>query len=255
MATSLAAGAKEWAQRSVGEIATEVPGAARLFEQRGIDFCCGGKQTLAEVCQTKSLDLEAILAELAAGGQKADQTDEHWREEPVESLTAHIVKRHHQYIRQEVPHLQTWLDKVVAVHGERHPELAVIRERFSSMAADMAQHMAKEEMILFPAIAKLSIRAAARKGNSVANLPPSPSSIAQPVRMMLMDHDHTGNDLGAIRKAANDFTLPDDACGTYRALYNGLAEFETDMHQHVHLENNILFPRALVMEEDAASAH
>src|SRR6185312_10605255 len=231
------------ATRTVAELATEIPGAAALFDRTGIDFCCGGQRSLGAACKEKGLDPAEILAALQFGQSlpSAGSTDEHWRREPVAALMAHIVETHHAYVRTAVPRLQGWLEKALAAHGARHPELFRIRHSFSGMASEMAQHMAKEELILFP-----SIRRAAAAGSAPG------SSLTPPVRMMMAEHDHTGRDLAEIRAASGDFAIPPDSCGTYRALYAGLEEFEANMRQHVHLESNILFPRARALESPHA---
>lgn len=233
--------------RSVGELAAEVPGAAQIFQRANIDFCCGGKQSLEQACTAQGLDAQQLLSELEAAAAKVAGTPEAggtWVNQPVDALIQHIVTTHHAFVRRETPTLQAWLDKVVRVHGERHPELTRVRHSFASMAADMAQHMAKEELLLFPAIARLA-----------GPNPPAPEAaqaIAAPVKQMIREHDNTGHDLAEIREATGDYTPPPDGCATYRALYEGLAAFELDMRQHVHLENNILFPRAMALGGQAA---
>ncbi|MGH9486239.1 MAG: iron-sulfur cluster repair di-iron protein [Terriglobales bacterium] len=222
------------ATQSVGELAIETPGAARVFEKLGIDFCCGGKKSLEAACLEKGIGLKTVLRALADQGQnpKAAAPDLHWRAEPVQSLMTYIVERHHHYVRTETPRIEQWMEKCIAAHGARHPELQQVRHTFAAMASEMAQHMAKEELILFPAIARASTGGAS-------------ASLAAPVKMMMIEHDHSGRDLAEIRKASGDYTPPPDVCATYRSLYRALAEFEADLRQHVHLENNILFPRAL----------
>lgn len=220
--------------RAVGAWAAEFPGTARIFDHFGIDFCCGGSQTLAAACAAKNLDLDTLLAALQAPAAAAPDATADWRHEPLAALAQYIVTRHHRYVRAETPQIQRWLDKAVAAHGARHPELARIRHHFTALSAELAQHMAKEELVLFPAIAK------------------GAPHLAQPVRMMVLEHDHAGRDLAEIRSASGDFTPPPDACNTYRALYHALEEFERDLHRHVHLENNILFPRALALEANGA---
>lgn len=231
---------------TVAELAVHVPGAARLFERTGIDFCCGGNTTLGAACRAKGLDTEEILAALSFGQTLPEITDARWQGDPIEHLIQHIVEKHHGYVRAEVPRIEKWLEKVIAAHGERHPELLAVRHAFQGMAGEMAQHMAKEELILFPAIRRL-----AAPPEVSANRPPAQcfETLAQPVRMMMIEHEHSGRDLAEMREASGDYMAPPDACATYRALYQGLAEFESDMHRHVHLENNILFPRALALEE------
>lgn len=228
------------ANRLVGELAAELPGAAQVLQRANIDFCCGGKLTLERACAARNLDPNKILAELeAAAAQIAQAPGAHWNSQPVEALISHIVEKHHAYVRRETPTLQAWLDKVVNVHGANHPELTRVRHSFTAMASEMAQHMAKEELLLFPAIHRL---AAPNPPNSDTS-----QAIAAPVAQMMREHDNTGNDLEQIRQLSGDYTPPPDACATYRALYQGLAAFDLDMREHVHLENNVLFPRALAL--------
>ncbi|HXE31338.1 MAG TPA: iron-sulfur cluster repair di-iron protein [Terriglobales bacterium] len=237
------------AQRSLGELATSVPGAARVFERAGLDFCCGGKKSLHEACAAAGMNAEELLAELAAADPETP-SDARWRERPLLDLVQHIVTRHHQYVREETPRIHRWLDKVVSAHGSRHPEVAEIRQGFESMAADLAQHMAKEELILFPAIARLDGPAA------VGARPPAGGcgDVAHPVERMMQEHAHSGNDLAELRRLSGGYAPPPDACATFRALYQALADFERDLHQHIHLENNLLFPRALELERQHAGS-
>ena len=230
------------ASRLVGELAAELPGAAQVFQRANIDFCCGGKLSLEKASVARGLDPNKVLAELEASASstaRADAPGSRWNQLPVQALISHIVEKHHAYVRRETPTLLAWLDKVVRVHGANHPELARVRHSFTAMASEMAQHMAKEELLLFPAIVKLAS----------PNPPAAETSqaIAAPVAQMIREHDHTGNDLEQIRQASGDYTPPPDGCATYRALYQGLAAFESDMREHVHLENNVLFPRALAL--------
>lgn len=227
------------ASQSVGDLAVETPGAARVFEQMGIDFCCGGKKSLSDACKDKGIELKVVLQAIADQTPKnsPEAPDRHWRQEPMQSLMSHIVERHHQYVRSETPRIENWLVKCVAAHGPHHPELSQIQRTFAAMVSEMAQHMAKEELILFPAIAR------AEGGNGNA-------SLAAPVRMMMTEHDDTGRALVEIRNfSGGKFAVPADGCSTYAALYRALDEFESDMRQHVHLENNILFPRALALDD------
>ncbi|MGH9476843.1 MAG: iron-sulfur cluster repair di-iron protein [Terriglobales bacterium] len=224
------------ATKSVGELAVETLGAARVFEKMGIDFCCGGEKSLDEACRKKGLELNVVLQAIQ-DLQETEPTaapDQHWQSEPMQNLMTHIVSCHHQYVRTETPRIAQWLGKCVAAHGEHHPELHRMQRSFAAMSSEMAQHMAKEELILFPAIARTEA------GQAGGNL-------AAPVKMMMVEHDHSGRDLEEVRRLSGDYTPPADACSTYRALYTALAEFEKDMRQHIHLENNILFPRALAL--------
>ncbi|MGH9520130.1 MAG: iron-sulfur cluster repair di-iron protein [Terriglobales bacterium] len=237
--------------RTVAELAIHVPGAARIFDRAGIDFCCGGGKTLRVACEERGLALEEVLGALEYGASQPDAaaTDAaKWERAPLGELTTHIVSTHHQYVRTETPRIEKWLEKCIAAHGERHPELLRLRHTFQGMASEMATHMAKEELILFPAIARLaSPPSEGRPGATCFE------SLAQPVRMMMIEHDHSGKDLGEMRAASGEFTPPPDACGTYRALYQALEDYDADMRRHVHLENNILFPRALELEREHGS--
>lgn len=239
--------------RTVAELAIHVPGAAKVFDRAGIDFCCGGGKSLRVACEERGLALEEILGALEFGASQpaaADTDAAKWERAPLSALTAHIVSTHHQYVRTETPRIEKWMEKCIAAHGERHPELLRIRHTFQALASEMATHMAKEELILFPAIARLAAPASAADARPAATCF---ESLSQPVRMMMIEHDHSGKDLGDIRAASGDFAPPPDACGTYRALYRALEEYDADMRRHVHLENNILFPRALELERQGGS--
>lgn len=233
------------ATRTVGELATDIPGAARIFQETGIDFCCGGKRSLRAVCDAQGLEVHELLAALEAELSSPEPApDVHWKTGPVAALIAHIVEKHHGYIRAETPRIEVWMEKVVQVHGDRHPELLRIRHAFAGMASEMMRHMTKEEQILFPCIANLETPPPAGAPAPAASF----ATISMPVQMMMQEHDHTGRDLAEIRQHAGDYAPPPDACATYRALYQALAAFEADMRRHVHLENNILFPRAIALE-------
>ena len=218
----------------LGELALEVPAAAGTFEKLGMDFCCGGRRTLAAACASKSLDVNEVIAALQPAAGAAPAPDAHWRTAPLPEVIEHIVDRHHGYVRTETPRLQTWLDKVVAAHGARHAELARLRAVFTRMSGELAQHMAKEEMILFPAMRHLEAGADA--------------GLAHPVRRMMTEHEDAGRDLAEMRELSGGYQPPASACTTWRVLYQGLEAFEADLHRHVHLENNVLFPRALETE-------
>ncbi len=223
----------------VADLALALPGAAAVFEHLGIDFCCGGGKSLESACQAKGLEVQAVLGALEAGRTQPAPADAHWQSEPLPALLDYIVQRHHGYVREAVPRLDAWLAKVIAAHGSRHPELLAIRHTFTAMAGELAQHMAKEELVLFPAIRQL--------GTASAGM-----SVAAPVERMIAEHEHAGRDLEEIRRASGDFIPPPDACATFRACYQGLEEFAADLRRHVHLENNILFPRALGLERRAS---
>ena len=227
--------------RTVRELAIEFPQATRVFEKLGIDYCCGGGTSLDEACAARNLRVGDVLAALASQPQ-ADSAD--WQKGSLAELIGHIVGKHHAYVKSEVLRLEQLLVKVCAVHGQNHPELNVIRETFAGVAQELSMHLMKEENILFPYIVELEKSAGAHQ----TRRRPAFGTVKNPVQMMMMEHDSAGSALRAIRKASSDFTLPEDACISYRTLYGALQEFEADLHQHIHLENNILFPRAIALE-------
>jgi regulator of cell morphogenesis and NO signaling len=234
------------ATKTVGELAADNPAATRVFEKLGIDYCCGGSNTLEQACRAARLPLEQVTdsMEMALETGRATASDRDWRIEPLADLIAHIRNTHHQYTRAELARLGPLFDKVCSVHGENHPELARMRATFGGLAQELATHLMKEEMVLFPYIVRME-EAVLEKSTP---LPAPFGSVRNPVAMMLDEHDGAGQALREMRAAGNGYVAPPDACASYRTLYQALAEFETDLHQHIHLENNILFPRAIEME-------
>ena len=239
---------REAQNTTVAEIAANSLAAVRIFEKFGIDYCCGGKRPLADACRDKGYNPELVQRELdtALSGPVAAERD--WLTAPLAELIDHIFNTHHQYLRRELPAVQARLDKVYRVYNERHaPTLQGLPEVFAGLRAELEMHMRKEEMLLFPAIA--ACETAISAGRPV---PPTVfGTIANPIRMMEVEHESAGNALERIREITCNFELPDHACVTYRALMSGLAEIEHDLHMHIHLENNILFPRAQTLEASA----
>lgn len=213
--------------------------AAAILERHGLDFCCGGRVSLADACRERGLKLDAIIADLSGLDAIPPEPSS-----DVHELISQIVDRHHGYVREAIPAIQAHLTKVVAAHGSRHPELAAISGHFNLVADELMLHLAKEEQLLFPYIRSL---AAASRAGAVA--PPDIfGTVQNPIRMMEGEHRNAGNGLGAIRSLASGYQAPADACATYRLVYAELDAFERDLHRHVHLENNILFPRAIEIE-------
>ncbi len=216
-------------ERTVGELAARSLAATRVFEDHGIDFCCGGAKPFDEACREKRLDpasvlleIESAIAKEAAASQRTD-----WNMAPFETLIDHIVTRHHSYLREELPRLASWIAAVRRAHGERDGVLLEqLDAAFTAMKDELDQHIRKEEVVLFPAILR------------------SEGWIAQPIAMMEHEHDSAGRALDELRRLTGNYQQPAHACATYRALYAGLAALEADLHLHIHLENNILFPRA-----------
>jgi regulator of cell morphogenesis and NO signaling len=228
-------------QQTVGQIAVQAPGAASVFEKYRIDYCCGGKRPLDEVCRERGISSEAVLAEVEQASAHA-ATDRDWTQASLSELIGHIVSTHHQYVKTELPLLDARLARVIQAHGARHGEmLKSLQSVFWGLRDELLAHLRKEEAILFPAIEELE-----RARNEGRRPAPTPfGSVENPIRMMMFEHDSAGEALSRMHAITGDYALPPDACTTFKALYTGLQEFETDLHQHIHLENNILFPRAL----------
>jgi len=236
-------------QRTVSEIALERPQAAAVFEKLGIDYCCGGKKPLAAACEEAGVDLNHVegLLEGAGNGQSGDVN---WSEQSLASLISHIVEKHHAYCREEGLRLQPLLAKVVSKHGEHNPELSQVQDAFSSLRNELGMHMMKEEQMLFPYIIALEDSATHKSAPPRAPF----GTVQNPVRMMVQEHDDAGHLLKEIRSLTGNFTAPQNACTSFKALYQGLEAFEADLHRHIHLENNILFPRAINLEDASFSA-
>lgn len=239
------------ADQVVRDIAIENPAAVRVFESLGIDYCCGGKRPLKEACERANIPVERAIELLEGAGTELPPEDSsRWKNAKLGDLSVHIVNQHHGYIRRETPRLETLARKVADKHGERNPELASIRDLFSAISQELSAHIMKEENLLFPYISRMELAAFA--GTPLP--PPFFGSVENPIARMLAEHDDAGELLGQIRKLSGGFHPPEEACPSYRALYHGLEEFERDLHQHIHLENNILFPRAVVLERSLLTA-
>ena len=230
------------AEQTLREIALTNPAATRVLEKLHLDYCCGGARTLRQACHDASLPLGDVIESLSAAAPPAGARD--WRSQPLAVLTAHIRDTHHRYTRDEIDRLAALFQKVCGVHGERHPELLELRGIFIGLAQELSTHMMKEEMILFPYIERMEESIVA--GDPV--LPTPFGTVRNPVSMMLREHDDAGTALRALRRVSGEYNPPADACISFQALYRALADFEADLHQHIHLENNILFPRAIEME-------
>ena len=215
--------------KTVGEIAVDHPLATRVFARHNIDFCCGGGRPLAEVCTRLGLETDVVLKEIQRELASSDEPQRQWDEAPLGDLIDHIVTSYHRPLDEELPRLEAMARKVNAVHGEKDPDrFAELLTVYLALKAELQQHMKKEEQVLFPMI---------RQGRgAAANVP---------VSVMMHEHDSAGHALSRLRTLTNDYQPPEEACTTWRALWHGLAALETSMHEHIHLENNILFPRAL----------
>ncbi len=217
------------ADTPVGRIATELPLATRVFARHGIDFCCGGAKPLEEVCAARNLDVQTILQEIANETEPVDSDPQRWDHAPLGELVDHILVTYHQSLAEELPRIEAMARKVARVHGHRHPEMfAELVDTFLGLKAELDQHMMKEEQILFPMI---------KNGQG--------RMTAGPVGVMEAEHESAGAALARLRQLTHGYQVPEEACNTWRALWHALAALEDSLHMHIHLENNILFPRAL----------
>jgi regulator of cell morphogenesis and NO signaling len=230
-------------ERALADIVTADNRTAVIFDRLGLDYCCHGHQTLADAAAKAGVPLEAVLTDLERLGPAPTPDAADWQE--LDDLSRYIVRRHHGYVREQTPVIAAYLEKLVSRHGARHPELAQVRAVFTSLADEMAAHMLKEENILFPYIELLAINS--RKGGRLPNGPFG--TVLNPVRMMEEDHREAGELLAQLRFLTNAYTAPADGCTTYRLCYAALAEFEADLHRHIHLENSALFPQAVEIEQ------
>jgi regulator of cell morphogenesis and NO signaling len=236
------------ADKTVREFATEVPNATRVFEKFGIDYCCGGSKPLEAACLQANISLNEVLRCLKEAEASLPSADSLYKPDlqnaGLAELIAHILAAHHGYVKHEVPRIKQLLFKVVAMHCAGHPELAAVQRTFHELADELLAHMMKEEVILFPHIEKLEQAAGTGK--------PAPhgsfGSIRNPIRMMELEHESSGSALEQLRTLTSAYIPPENACSSYKTLYAALKDFEADLHQHVHLENNILFPRAIALE-------
>jgi regulator of cell morphogenesis and NO signaling len=235
-----------YTEKTVRELAQEIPAATRVFEKFGIDYCCGGKKPLEEACRAANLSVDEVWHSLQAAEEAAQAAPElrFWQNEPLAEIVAHIENTHHKYTREEIVRLAPLLARVCSVHGKNHPELEKMRSTFHGLAQELTMHMMKEEKVLFPHIVRME--ESVLQNEPV--LPPPFGSMQNPITMMEHEHDSAGEALRALRELSGNYAPPPDACISYQTLYRALADFEADLHQHIHLENNILFPRAIAME-------
>jgi regulator of cell morphogenesis and NO signaling len=219
---------------TVAEVASALPASVRIFQRHGIDFCCGGRKPLAAACREHGLSFEELSHAIEAAAASPSADGRNWQREPLHALATHIVSTYHDTLREELPRLEAMAAKVERVHGSKAVHLARLNTLVKELCDDLLSHMDKEEAILFPAIV------AREAGSSPHGMP-----LSGPIHVMEHEHDRAGDLLAEMRQITGGYTPPDWACQTFRALYHGLEELESAMHLHVHLENNILFPRAL----------
>jgi regulator of cell morphogenesis and NO signaling len=234
-------------ESTIGQLVTERPGRARIFESFGIDYCCGGKLPLATACEKLNLDPAVVLNVLQAFDDQTSHgsTERDWSTATLTELADHIQTTHHEYMKIELPRLDLNLRKIAAKHGPHNLNLVELLDVFLELRAEYEQHAMKEERILFPLIRRMEsgdVHAGQHCG-----------SINNPIRVMMMEHDHAGAALVRMRELTDGYTAPSDACNTYRATMDALSQLEQDLHRHVHKENSILFPRAVELEATAVA--
>lgn len=223
--------------------------AAAVFEQYGIDFCCKGNRMLDSACGEKGIDTSAVIGELERLGDVSSADNNRYELWDLDYLGQYIINNHHNYIRNSVPRIAAHVEKVAYKHGGRHPHIIEVESLFSQISAELLSHLQKEEKILFPMIN--SIAEQARSGKNASD---NMVSISGPVSVMEAEHSGAGEILERIRELTDNFTLPADACNTFAVTYQELKEFETDLHKHIFLENSILFPRAVQLENQLKAA-
>jgi regulator of cell morphogenesis and NO signaling len=239
-------------EETLGEIAVKDLRKAEIFKKYGLDFCCGGKKTVKEACAEKGIDAIKVEQELQAADKVAPTATNAARPLPyndwaLDFLADYVINTHHSYVRKTIPILREYSAKVAKVHGEKHPELNTINQLVQEVCDEMSEHMLKEESILFPFVKQIvADKKNGQKSSNFGNF----ESIKTPIEMMEAEHDFVGRNMEEARRLSKDYTLPEDACASYGFLFKTLDEFENDLHIHIHLENNILFPKALAMEKN-----
>lgn len=225
----------------VGEIVAHDFRTAEVFKSNRIDFCCRGNRSIAEVCQKNQMSTADLIEKLNASLKNTENGQIDFRSWDPDLLIDFIEKKHHRYVEKTIPILLGYLQKIAKVHGESHPELLQIESLFAASATDLLHHMQKEEQVLFPFIRQML--------NEESQIQPFFGTVKNPISMMKEEHDQEGVRFREMAALSNDFNPPADACGTYTVAFAMLQEFESDLHQHIHLENNILFPKAIELEK------
>lgn len=232
-------------ESKIGEIVAENFRAAQVFEKYGLDFCCGGKKSIGEVCFNKGINPDELIQTLSQINGNTGTATADFNSWPLDFLIDYIVNKHHLYVKKSLPVISAHADKVAFKHGGNHEETVKIAELFSNVKDELEVHLQKEERMLFPYIKNLL---ETERSGEEASYPPF-GSIENPIKVMEIEHDAAGKIMAEISAQSSSFAPPEDACTTYRVLYQELKEFEDDLHVHIHLENNILFPKAIELEK------
>ena len=235
---------------SVAEVVTQYPQTRRILEEMGIDYCCGGKRPLKDACNQAGLSWQDVISKLQEPieqSQSGEHPPNNWAEVSLSELVEHIIAEHHAYLKENLPRLKGLANKVYNAHKSQHGEMIQqLIQAFETLRTDIEMHLSKEEQILFPLIKETEA--------FVSNQGPRPTvhcgTVENPICQMEVEHDAAGNILAQMRKITSEYQLPDDACESFNALYVGLKELEKDLHEHIHLENNILFPKAIELEKN-----
>ncbi len=229
----------------IGELVAKYYRTASVFKKYGIDFCCQGNRTINDACEAKKIDETLVISDINAKLKSDSNIENDYQSWPLDLLADYIEKKHHRYVQEKTLEILPYLDKICRVHGDRHPELLEINEHFKTTAGELAAHMKKEEFILFPFVRKL-VKSEHEHTSVIA---PPFGTIQNPIQMMMDEHTNEGERFRKIEALSNNYTPPQDACNTYSVTFALLKEFEQDLHMHIHLENNILFPKAIELEK------
>lgn len=232
-------------ESSVGEVVKLNFKTASVFQRNNIDFCCGGDKTISEACTNAGLDTDLLIGQLETIAEQIDADSQYINDLSLEELSSYITKRHHSYVRESIPAIKKNLEKICQIHGEHHPELIEINKLFKDSSDSLIMHMQKEELMLFPFIRRLELSSV-----NGTPLPQSPfGSVSNPISAMLVEHQQEGDRFDQISILTEKYRIPEDACPTYELTLKQLRDFENDLHRHIHLENNVLFPKSTELEK------
>lgn len=233
----------------IGDVVAKDYRAASVFDKVGIDFCCQGNRSIAEACEEINIDADKIIKDVNEAMTQRNQGGIDYRAWPLDLLADYIEKKHHRYVTQMIQEIPPYLEKIVRVHGDSHPELAEVEKQFKISMGELSKHMKKEEILYFPLVRKM-----VNAKNTNTPMTPTMNSAKELIATMLQEHDHEGERFREISRLTNSYTLPEDGCNTYKITLEMLKEFQEDLHLHIHLENNILFPKSLEIEEELVTA-
>jgi regulator of cell morphogenesis and NO signaling len=231
---------------TIGEVVAKDYRTASVFESLGIDFCCKGNRTIGEVCEARDIDTKDLVGDINAVLTEDKEENINYNTWELDRLATHVEQKHHKYVEQQTPIIKGYLDKICEAHGHNHPELFEVQKLFNISAGELAMHMKREELLLFPYIKKM-VKAECEDKKIT---PPHFGSAEDSIQKMMDEHVNEGERFEKINEITQNYKLPEDACGTYQVCFGYLKEFEQDLHLHIHLENNILFPKAIVLEKE-----